>query len=118
MTGGCARCAISSVRCVILGARCALPLRDGIYFCAHRTAYELSIMKLGNPAPACISSFHFNNEEKSFAFVSRVAVCAVGVDPTESTSGVSCEETVSVHATTGVAISAASLTACNSAEIN
>ena len=45
-------------------------------------------------------------------------MCVVGVDPTESTNGVLCEEMVSVQATMGLAISAASLTTCNSAEIN
>jgi len=72
---------------------------------------------LGDLAPACISSFPCN-EERSFAFVSGVAACAVGVEPTESTNGALCEETISICAMRDVAISAASLTACNSAERN
>lgn len=70
-----------------------------------------------DPAPACISSLPCN-VEWSLVFVPEIAAWAVGVDPTESTNGVLWEEMVFVRVMTDMAISAASSTACSSAERN
>ena len=74
-------------------------------------------MRTVDPPPACISSFPCN-KERSFDFFSGVAAWAVGVDPTESTNGELWEDVVFVRAIADAAISAASFTACNSAERN
>ena len=79
--------------------------------------FSLTSLLRDRHAPACISSFPLG-EERWFAFVSGVTARAVGVDPTDSTNGVPCEEMVPVRATTGIVISAASVTTCDAAERN
>lgn len=66
-------------------------------------------------SPACSSRDPFN-KDASLSFVSAVAACAVGVDPTESTNGVTLGLTAGMPCNNDSASPAAALTESTSAD--